>query len=91
MIEFRDLHKSFEGEDVLRGVDLTVEEGETVVLLGPSGAGKSVLLKHVIGLLEPDRGDVWVDGVSIGAATAKALRRVRRRVAYVLQNAARVD
>jgi phospholipid/cholesterol/gamma-HCH transport system ATP-binding protein len=91
MIEFRGVWKSFGGEAVLRGVDLTVREGETLVLLGPSGTGKSVLLKHAIRLLTPDRGDVSVDGVSIPGATAAQLRSVRRRVGYVFQNAALFD
>ncbi|NIP79903.1 MAG: ATP-binding cassette domain-containing protein, partial [Gemmatimonadetes bacterium] len=64
MIEYRGVWKAFNGEPVLRGVDLEVREGETLVLLGPSGTGKSVLLKHAIGLLTPDRGEVTVDGVS---------------------------
>ncbi len=91
MIEFCDLHKSFGGVPVLRGVDLRVQEGETLALLGPSGSGKSVLLKHAIGLLEPDAGDVVVDGVSIARASDEELRRVRRSIGYVFQNAALFD
>jgi phospholipid/cholesterol/gamma-HCH transport system ATP-binding protein len=91
MIEFRNLHKSFDDVRILRGVDLTVEEGETLVLLGPSGTGKTVLIKHAIGLLEPDEGDVVVDGISIASASAAELRSVRRRIGYVFQNAALFD
>jgi phospholipid/cholesterol/gamma-HCH transport system ATP-binding protein len=91
MIEFRDLHKSFDTHQVLRGVDLVVQEGETLALLGPSGTGKSVLIKHAIGLLEPDQGDVIVDGISIANASAKQLRSVRQRIGYVFQNAALFD
>jgi phospholipid/cholesterol/gamma-HCH transport system ATP-binding protein len=91
MIEFRDLHKRFGAQEVLRGVELTVEEGETLALLGPSGTGKSVLIKHAIGLLEPDRGDVVVDGISIANASVRDLRAVRRRIGYVFQNAALFD
>jgi len=91
MIEYRNLHKSFGSLHVLRGVDLVVKEGETLALLGPSGSGKSVLLKHAIGLLEPDQGDVIVDGVSIRSATAEQLKRVRRNLGYVFQNAALFD
>jgi phospholipid/cholesterol/gamma-HCH transport system ATP-binding protein len=91
MIEFRDLHKSFDGNHVLRGVDLTVMEGQTLALLGPSGTGKSVLIKHAIGLLEPDAGDVVVDGISIARATPAELREVRRSIGYVFQNAALFD
>ena len=91
MIEYIGLWKSFGGMPVLRGVDLLVREGETLALLGPSGSGKSVLLKHAIALLEPDAGDVLVDGVSIAGASARELRRVRSMVGYVFQNAALFD
>lgn len=91
MIEFRGLRKRFGDHVVLDGIDLVVHEGETLALLGPSGAGKSVLLKHAIGLLDPDEGDVVVDGVSIRAASERDLRRVRRNVGYVFQNAALFD
>jgi len=91
MIEYRNLHKSFGPLRVLNGVDLTVQEGETLALLGPSGSGKSVLLKHAIGLLEPDQGDVVVDDVSISTATPAQLYRVRRNLGYVFQNAALFD
>ncbi len=91
MIEFRGLHKRFGDDIVLSGVDLTVQEGQTMALLGPSGTGKSVLLKHAIGLLEPDVGDVVVDGISIARATVPQLQQVRKRVGYVFQNAALFD
>ncbi len=91
MIEFRNLHKSFGGHHVLRGVDLVVQEGETLALLGPSGTGKSVLIKHAIGLLEPDEGDVIVDGTSIGNASARELKAARKKLGYVFQNAALFD
>ena len=91
MIEFRNLKKRFGDLVVLNGVDLVVNEGETLALLGPSGTGKSVLLKHAIGLLEPDEGDVIVDGVSIVNATPEELAHVRKQVGYVFQNAALFD
>jgi len=91
MIEFRGVYKQLGGEPILRGIDLTVPEGQTLALLGPSGAGKSVLLKHAIGLLQPDAGDVLVDGVSVVNASPSELKRVRRRVGYVFQNAALFD
>ena len=91
MIEFRNLYKSFGDFEVLKGVDLLVQEGETLALLGPSGTGKSVLIKHAIGLLEPDHGDVIVDGISIATASARDLAAVRRRLGYVFQNAALFD
>jgi len=91
MIEFRNLKKKFGDHVVLDGVDLLVREGETLALLGPSGTGKSVLLKHAIGLLEPDEGDVIVDGISITSANPAELAEVRRKVGYVFQNAALFD
>ena len=91
MIEFKHLKKSFGDQVVLSDVNLVVNEGETLALLGPSGTGKSVLLKHAIGLLTPDAGDVFVDGVSINHATPAQLAHVRRRVGYVFQNAALFD
>ncbi|MGH7500735.1 MAG: ABC transporter ATP-binding protein [Longimicrobiales bacterium] len=91
MIEYRNLYKSFGDLHVLRGVDLLVKEGETLALLGPSGSGKSVLLKCAIGLLEPDAGDVIVDGTSIAMASSDELRSVRRNLGYVFQNAALFD
>ncbi|HEY2806272.1 MAG TPA: ATP-binding cassette domain-containing protein, partial [Gemmatimonadales bacterium] len=73
MIELKDVHKSFGRQVVLDGVDFTVEQGQTVALLGPSGTGKSVLLKHIVGLLMPDSGDVIVDGNSVPRMTRKQL------------------
>lgn len=67
VIEVIDLHKSFGSNHVLRGLNLTVERGAIQVILGASGSGKSVLLKHIIGLLEPDSGTILVDGVAAGA------------------------
>ena len=65
MIQIRNLHKAFGDNQVLRGVNLTVEKGETMVVIGQSGSGKSVLIKHIIGLLKPDLGEIWVDGVDM--------------------------
>ena len=64
MISFRDVYKSFGDKKVLEGFSLEVPEGETMVLIGGSGTGKSVVLKHIVGLLEPDAGEVEVDGRS---------------------------
>ena len=61
MIKFRNVYKSFENKRVLRGVDLDIPTGKTMVIMGPSGTGKSVLLKHIIGILHPDKGDVYVE------------------------------
>jgi phospholipid/cholesterol/gamma-HCH transport system ATP-binding protein len=91
MIEFRDVHKALGGCPVLRGVDLVVPEGETLALLGVSGGGKSTLLKHAIGLLQPDAGEVVVDRMTVSGASEAALRSIRRSVGYVFQNAALFD
>ena len=91
MIEFRDLHKSFDGKAVLSGFSLRVNEGETMVILGFSGTGKSVALKHVVGLLHPDAGDVWVDGQAVSTLDRRGLTAVRRGIGYVFQFAALFD
>lgn len=91
MIALREVHKRLGGAAILRGVDLEVGPGEVVALVGPSGGGKSVLLKHVIGLLVPDHGDVLVDGASIARAGSRELARLRRRMGYVFQDAALLD
>lgn len=91
MIEFRDLHKGFDGKAVLSGFSLRVNEGETMVILGFSGTGKSVALKHVVGLLHPDAGDVWVDGQAVSTLDRRGLTAVRRGIGYVFQFAALFD
>jgi phospholipid/cholesterol/gamma-HCH transport system ATP-binding protein len=91
VIEVRGLHKSFGAQQVLAGVDLTVEEGTTCVILGASGSGKTVLMKHMIGLLKPDRGQVLVDGEDIVPLADTALERVRRKFGMVFQAAALFD
>jgi phospholipid/cholesterol/gamma-HCH transport system ATP-binding protein len=90
MIRYRQIYKAFE-EPVLSGVDLTVHEGEMFGLFGPSGTGKSVLLKTTIGLILPDRGDVFLKGESVFFGEADALERVRRQVGYVFQHSALFD
>jgi phospholipid/cholesterol/gamma-HCH transport system ATP-binding protein len=90
MIEYRNVHKSFD-VPVLRGVSLTVVDGEILSIVGPSGTGKSVLLKTTIGLITPDRGEVLVDGESVTYAEADKLQAIRRKAGYVFQNAALFD
>lgn len=90
-IQVMDLHKSFGDNQVLRGVDLTVRTGTTTVILGGSGSGKSVLMKHIIGLLRPDRGQVLVEGEDIAALRGPDLDRVRRKFGMVFQMAALFD
>ena len=91
MIELRDVAKRFGEQVVLDGVDFAVADGETVALLGPSGTGKSVLLKHIIGLIKPDRGNVVVDGLDVPKLRRKELRQLRYRIGYVFQNGALFD
>lgn len=91
MIELRGVRKRFERHVVLDGVDFVVNDGETVALLGPSGTGKSVLLKHIIGLMRPDAGDVRVDGLSVPQLGRTELAALRRRVGYAFQTGALFD
>ena len=90
-IELRDVHKAFGSHQVLRGFSIVVEEGQTLVILGQSGSGKSVALKHVVGLLSPDRGQVWVDQKEVSALPTEELYELRRNVGYVFQFAALFD
>jgi phospholipid/cholesterol/gamma-HCH transport system ATP-binding protein len=91
VIQVIDLWKSFGENHVLKGVTLTVPTGNTFVVLGGSGSGKTVLMKHVIGLLKPDRGKVIVDGVEISSLTGKALTDARQQFGMVFQGAALFD
>src|SRR5690606_4198124 len=84
-------HKSFETQHVLRGVDLAVRKGETLVVLGASGGGKSVILKHCIGLLKPDAGEVRVDDRVISSPATTDLQTIRRRMGMLFQGAALFD
>jgi phospholipid/cholesterol/gamma-HCH transport system ATP-binding protein len=91
VIEVRDLRKSFGKLQVLKGVDLAVQEGSTTVILGGSGSGKSVLMKHIIGLLRPDSGEVVIEGERFDDLPEKERQRVRRKFGMVFQNAALFD
>ena len=91
MIEVRNLKKSFGTQPVLDGVSFHIENGESVAIIGRSGGGKSVLLKHIIGLLQPDAGAVLVDGENIVAMSERQLLRVRRKFGMVFQGAALFD
>lgn len=90
-IELRDVHKGFGPKKILRGLSLAVEEGETVSLVGFSGAGKSVTLKHINGLLRPDRGTVFVDGLEVPTLAREQLYALRLNIGYVFQFAALFD
>ena len=91
MIRIVDLHKSFGQKEVLRGVDLTVQKGETMVVIGQSGSGKSVLIKHMIGLLKPDSGQIYVDDIDITRLRDDALMRATRKFGMLFQGAALFD
>jgi phospholipid/cholesterol/gamma-HCH transport system ATP-binding protein len=91
MIEVRDLTKSFTGHDVLEGVSFRIEKGESVVIIGRSGGGKSVLLKHLIGLLQPDAGQVLIEGEDIVPMNERQLLRVRGNFGMLFQGAALFD
>jgi len=91
MIELKGVSKRFLDHVVLDQVDFTVPRGETVALLGPSGVGKSVLLKHIIGLIRPDSGEVMVDGLSVPHLKRKELAELRTHIGYVFQNGALFD
>lgn len=91
MIELTNIHKSFGSQTVLSNLNLTIPAGRITAVIGPSGEGKSVLLKHMIGLLQPDRGDVLVDGTSIVGLRRSQLNQVREKFAMVFQNAALFD
>lgn len=91
MIRVERIRKRFDAREVLRGISFSVPAGRTVVLLGPSGAGKSVLLKTMVGLLRPDEGEVWIDGVPLVGGPEPAAAEVRRRVGFVFQSSALFD
>jgi phospholipid/cholesterol/gamma-HCH transport system ATP-binding protein len=91
VIQFRDLHKAFDGHVVLDGFTLEVKDGETMVIIGLSGSGKSVALKHVVGLLHPDAGDVIVDGRPVSQLDREGLMALRREMGFVFQFAALFD
>jgi phospholipid/cholesterol/gamma-HCH transport system ATP-binding protein len=91
VIQFQDLRKGFDGRPVLQGFTLDVRDGETMVVIGFSGSGKSVALKHVVGLLQPDAGDVIVDGRAVSTLDRAGLTALRREIGYVFQFAALFD
>lgn len=91
MIKVDGLHKLFDGKEILRGVSLEIGKGEVIALIGGSGSGKSVLLKHVVGLMKPDRGRVIVDGMDVNALRVRDLLRLRDRLGFLFQGGALFD
>jgi phospholipid/cholesterol/gamma-HCH transport system ATP-binding protein len=91
MITVENLHKSFGDAHILRGVSFSLERGNTFAIVGHSGSGKSVLLRHLIGLHQPDSGRVWIDGTDITQLTDPELRSVRQRFGMLFQDGALFD
>lgn len=90
-IRFEGIHKAFGDKSVLEGVDLTVDDGECFFVIGASGVGKSVLIKHLIGLLRPDAGDIYLGDEEVSRLDEEALFPVRKRCAMVFQNSTLFD
>jgi phospholipid/cholesterol/gamma-HCH transport system ATP-binding protein len=91
MIAVRALTKSIGPQQILRGVDLDVAKGETLVIIGRSGGGKSVLLKHLVGLMQPDAGEIWIDGENIIGLSERKLAAIRKKVGILFQSGALFD
>lgn len=91
IVSLRGIRKTFDGRPVLQGLDLDVETGRSLVIMGPSGCGKSVLLKHIVGLLRPDSGEVRFHGQRIDGMNERGLRPIRRRIGFLFQGAALFD
>ena len=91
MISIKALHKSFTNKQVLQGIDLEIRTGETLAIIGRSGCGKSVLIKHIIGLLRPDSGGVFVDGKEVDKMNRKEIYDLRARFGYLFPGAALFD
>ena len=91
MIKLVNVHKAFGPKKVLQGFSLDIAEGETMVVIGYSGTGKSVAIKHIVGLLEPDLGEVWVDGLEVPKLRRRDLYELRSHIGYVFQFAALFD
>jgi phospholipid/cholesterol/gamma-HCH transport system ATP-binding protein len=90
-IKIDNLYKSFGQKQVLKGVNLEVEEGEIMVIIGQSGSGKSVLLKHIIGIMKPDAGEIYVDGQVMNAFTERELLKMSRKFGMLFQGSALFD
>ncbi|MCK4645731.1 MAG: ABC transporter ATP-binding protein [Candidatus Aminicenantes bacterium] len=91
MIRIVDLHKAFGRKKVLQGVNLDLKQGETLAVIGQSGSGKSVLIKHIIGILRPDKGQIFVDGVEITSLKDDELHKIIRRFGMLFQGVALFD
>lgn len=91
MIKIVNLHKSFDEHKVLEGIDLDIYDGETIAIIGGSGCGKSVLLKHIVGLMKPEKGHVYINGDDITVLDEEALAEVQKKFGMLFQGAALFD
>src|SRR3982750_167965 len=91
MIAVRSLAKKIGQQEILRGVNLEVQTGETLAIIGRSGGGKSVLLKHIVGLMEPNSGEIWIQGQNIIGMTERQLGKIRKKVGILFQGGALFD
>ena len=91
MIAVRALAKRIGQQEILRGIDLEVATGETLAIIGRSGGGKSVLLKHLVGLMEPDTGEIWIQGQNIIGMNERQLGTIRQKVGMLFQGGALFD
>src|SRR5213082_1021250 len=91
MIAVRSLRKKIGQQEILRGVDLKISSSETLAIIGRSGGGKSVLLKHMVGLMEPDSGEIWIQGQNITGMNERHLRAIRQKVGILFQGGALFD
>ncbi|MEM8758372.1 MAG: ATP-binding cassette domain-containing protein [Planctomycetota bacterium] len=91
LVRVKGLHKRFGDREVLRGVDLEIPTGRTTIVLGPSGCGKSVMLKHIVGLMRPDAGEIWFGGARLDTLSERELAEHRRRIGFLFQLSALFD
>src|SRR5258705_10328065 len=91
MIAVRSLAKKIGQQEILRGVDLEVATGETLAIIGRSGGGKSVLLKHLVGLMTPDAGEIWIQGQNIIGMNERQLGEIRKKIGILFQSGALFD
>jgi len=91
MLKVHDLMKTIDGQEILRGVDLDVAHGETLAIIGRSGGGKSVLLKHLVGLMQPDAGEIWIEDQNIIGLNERQLGAIRQKIGILFQGAALFD
>lgn len=91
MIYFKNLHKRFGKREILKGIDLHIVKGKTTVILGVSGGGKSTVIKHIVGLLQPEEGQIIVDGKNIVGSSEKEMRAIRKDVGFLFQSGALFD